>query len=259
MEHTEDVERLFSWLKAPMVHYRDFAPQTEIAEAVATWPSVYKAAVQTGVAVADETAPHGDVAARERIARERRTLPAAVARAIEQTPPETPAAPPPPADSRLEERPSEGRLGDRPSDGRLSDRPGDRLAAGLGQRVEAARVEPTAPSTEGAAPTVPRDIVEPVMEGFEAPPARPEPHESYDGEPVEAARPYPARERAGLFAGEYRGRERSARPGNRVADRQDRSLDAVFSRLSGARDRPSDPRARARTSPGLGTVFGRLR
>lgn len=241
MEHTEDVERLFSWLKAPMVHYRDFAPQTEIAEAVATWPSVYKAAVQTGVAVADETAPHGDSAARERIARERRALPAAVARAIEETPPET--APPPAP----------------PTDGRLSDRPGDRLAAGLGQRVEAARVEPTAPSTDGAAPTVPRDIVEPVMEGFEAPPTRPEPHESYDGEPVEAARPYPARERAGLFAGEYRGRERSARPGNRVADRQDRSLDAVFSRLSGARDRPSDPRARARTSPGLGTVFGRLR
>jgi hypothetical protein len=245
MEHTEDVERLFSWLKAPMVRYRDFAPQTEIAEAVATWPSVYKAAVQTGVAVADETAPHGDVAARERIARERRTLPAAVARAIEQTPPETAPLPAPPTDGRLSDRPG--------------DRPGDRLAAGLGQRVEAARVEPTAPSSEGAAPTVPRGIVEPMMEGFETPPARPEPHESYDGEPVEAARPYPARERAGLFAGEYRGRERSARPGNRVADRQDRSLDAVFSRLSGARDRPSDPRARARTSPGLGTVFGRLR
>jgi hypothetical protein len=44
-----------------------------------------------------------------------------------------------------------------------------------------------------------------------------------------------------------------------VADRQDRSLDAVFSRISGARDRLPDPRTRARTSPGLGGVFGRLR
>jgi len=41
MEHTQDVERLFSWLKAPMVHYREFAPQLEVAEAVATWPAAH--------------------------------------------------------------------------------------------------------------------------------------------------------------------------------------------------------------------------
>ena len=60
MDHSEDVERLFSWLKAPQVHYREFAPQRELAEAVATWPVVHRAAVQAGVAAADEPAPEGD-------------------------------------------------------------------------------------------------------------------------------------------------------------------------------------------------------
>ena len=44
-----------------------------------------------------------------------------------------------------------------------------------------------------------------------------------------------------------------------VAAPEDRSLDAVFSRLSGGRDRLPDPRSRARTNPGLGPVFRRLR
>src|SRR5437879_4188456 len=75
MDNSEDVERLFSWLKAPMVHYREFASQREIAEAVSTWPVAHRAAVQTGVAAEGEPAPQGDMAAKERIARDRRTLP----------------------------------------------------------------------------------------------------------------------------------------------------------------------------------------
>src|SRR5260370_30559461 len=75
MDHVEDVERLFSWLKAPMVHYREFAPQREVAEAVATWPIAHRAAVQTGIATEDEPAPQGSTAARERIARDSRSLP----------------------------------------------------------------------------------------------------------------------------------------------------------------------------------------
>src|SRR2546423_1892994 len=54
MDKVEDVERLFSWLKAPMVHYREFAPEREIADAVATWPAAHRAAVQTGVAAESE-------------------------------------------------------------------------------------------------------------------------------------------------------------------------------------------------------------
>src|SRR5437588_10098446 len=75
MDKVEDVERLFSWLKAPMVHYREFAPQREVADAVATWPMAHRAAVQTGMAADNEAGPQGDAAAKERIARDRRTLP----------------------------------------------------------------------------------------------------------------------------------------------------------------------------------------
>ncbi len=229
-----------------MVHYREFAPQVEVAAAVATWPSVHKAAVRTGIAAEDEAAPQGDIAAKERLARERMTLPAAVARAVQ---PEAAAPPAPPADNQ----------------------PGDQLLSALGQRVQAARIEPVAAATEAAPQTTPRqsterrhDAAEPTMAGFEEPPApvrEPPPArgQSYGGEPSDPARHYAAREGAALFGGEYRGRERAARPRNRAADRQDRSLDAVFSRLSGARDRLPDPRERARTTPGLGTVFGRLR
>ena len=74
MGHSEDVERLFSWLKAPMVHYREFAPQTELAEAAATWPLVHKMAVESGMA-AEQLAPLGNVAAKAH--RARVTMPAA--------------------------------------------------------------------------------------------------------------------------------------------------------------------------------------
>lgn len=221
MEHTQDVERLFSWLKAPMVHYREFAPQIEVAEAVATWPVVHKAAVQTGVAPDSEPGPHGDAAARERQARDRRFMPVAAAQAIHDTP--LPGTEPPHA-----------------TPGRLADVP----AAETGARP-------------GIAPP-PHDPAEPTMAGFEDPaPA---------GGP-EIGRPPPTRpaaggDRRGLFAGEYRERDlqHDSRQRDRDPARQDRSLDAVFSRLSsGGRERLPDPRERARTTPGLGSVFGRLR
>jgi hypothetical protein len=214
MDHTQDVERLFSWLKAPMVRYREFAPQIELAEAVATWPIVHRAAVRTGVAPETEPGPHGDVAVRERMARDRRFMPAAAARAIHDSPlPGTEALP------------ATDGLGDRPA--------GDTAVA--------------APRHEAAEPTI---------AGFEepAPPFRPESGHSEPSRPAGG-------ERAGLFGGEYREREREReeRPGSRAGDRHDRSLDAVFSRLAGARDRLPDPRERARTTPGLGPVFDRLR
>jgi hypothetical protein len=240
MDHTEDVERLFSWLKAPMVHYREFAPQREIAEAVATWPVAHRAAVETGIAAEGEAAPQGDTAAKERAARERMTLPARVVEALQPTPPPVVEA--------------------------VTPAP-DHLAATLGERVQAAGAEAAAAVSEfeplsdiAAEPR--HDVAEPVMSGFEEPPPRvapPAPTESYGRERSEPVEHYPARDRGALFAGEYRGGEREARSSNRVADRHDRSLDAVFARLSGTRDRLPDPRGRARTSPGLGAVFGRLR
>jgi hypothetical protein len=237
MDHSEDVDRLFSWLKAPQVHYREFAPQRELAEAVATWPMVHRAAVETGIAAADEAAPEGAAVAKERLARDRMTLPtppvqhvATGPAATQGEPPEAAAAPPPPewAETGHHE----------PDETPIAVEPAPRAAA----------------QHEGS---------EPVTEDFEqpgAPPPRstPAPGERYETRAAEPARHYPSAGREALFSGEYRGGER-LRPAARGADRQDRSLDAVFSRLGGGRDRLPDPRARARTSPGLGHVFNRLR
>jgi hypothetical protein len=220
MDHTEteDVERLFSWLKAPMVHYREFAPQAELADAVATWPIVHKAAVQTGVAGEEEPAPHGDRVVKERMARDRMAMPAAAARAIRETPlPGTEAA-------------SEAvQVPDRPVD--------DGLAP---QAVER---PPIAPAARPAAPP-PQPIARTAAPPPPAQPTAPPPAQA-------RSTYYPGGGRGALFGGEYRGRERET-PQQPVADRQDRSLDAVFTRLSGGRDRLPDPRERARTTPGLG-------
>src|SRR5471030_1248832 len=87
MDKSEDVERLFSWIRAPMVHYREFAPQVEVAEAVATWPLVHKAAVETGVTSAEEAVPHGDFLAHQRLARLHMGMPELAAKAIQNAPP----------------------------------------------------------------------------------------------------------------------------------------------------------------------------
>lgn len=262
MDHSEDVERLFSWLKAPMVHYREFAPQRELAEAVATWPVVHRAAVETGIAVPEEAAPERDLAAKERLARDRAMMPAAAARAIEANPLPGMAGPTP---GRLSDRPAaEGAAA--PTRGRLSDTPSpfpppaDEVDEGA-EPDSPLRREGVKPLRDANAP-LPREMVEPrrpaepARRAYAEPPPRPV--EGFADEPAEP-RHYPAPERAGLFSGEYRGRERDVRDRTRVAGRQDRTLDAVFSRISGSRDRLPDPRSRARTTPGLGSVFNRLR
>jgi hypothetical protein len=231
MEHSQDVERLFSWFKAPMVHYREFAPQIEVAEAVATWPAVHKAAVQAGVAPDSEPGPHGDAAVRERQARDRRFMPAAAAQAIHDTP--LPGTEPP--------HPTPGRLADVPA---AESTEGPATVTGGRDMSRPGTAQP------------PREGSEPTMAGFEESAAV-----RRETSRPPAARPAAGGDRRGLFAGEYRDREpqRDLRSDGQVGDRQDRSLEAVFSRLSGGRDRLPDPRERARTTPGLGSVFGRLR
>ena len=228
MDHVEDVQRLFSWLKAPTLHYREFAPQREIADAVRTWPVAHRAAVRTGVASLDEPGPERDVAAKERIARDSRTLPAAVP---VQSVAESGAAMP---------------------------------EATLDAEIRAARPDEAGAASETETVGAPvQPAVEPMIAGFDEPPAAAaeaaEAAQQRSARVREPAAHYPGPERGALFAGEYRGSDRDPRLRERVADRHDRSLDAVFSRLSGSRDRLPDPRARARTSPGLGAVFGRLR
>jgi hypothetical protein len=201
-------------------------------EAVATWPAVHKAAVQTGVAPDSEPGPRGDAAARERQARDRRFMPVSAALAIHDTP--LPGTEPPHA--------TPGRLADVPAD-ETAGRPG--TVAG---REDVPRPDMAQPPGEPA---------EPIMAGFDEPETR-RPEASRPPQTHPAA----AGDRHGLFAGEYREREPERNPpqGDRGPARQDRSLDAVFSRLSsGGRERLPDPRERARTTPGLGSVFGRLR
>ena len=48
MDHDDDVERLFSWIKTPDLRYREFAGEREVADAVATWPALRKTADETG-------------------------------------------------------------------------------------------------------------------------------------------------------------------------------------------------------------------
>ncbi|MGH7094929.1 MAG: BcsR/BcsP family cellulose biosynthesis protein, partial [Stellaceae bacterium] len=47
MDQGDDVERLFSWLKTPDLRYREFADEREVADAVATWPVLRRAAAET--------------------------------------------------------------------------------------------------------------------------------------------------------------------------------------------------------------------
>src|SRR5690348_1958568 len=39
MDRDDDVERLFSWIKTPELHYREFAAEREVADAAASWPA----------------------------------------------------------------------------------------------------------------------------------------------------------------------------------------------------------------------------
>ncbi|HVC50981.1 MAG TPA: hypothetical protein VND87_03060 [Stellaceae bacterium] len=47
MDQGDDVERLFSWLKTPDLRYREFAGEREVADAVANWPALRRAAAET--------------------------------------------------------------------------------------------------------------------------------------------------------------------------------------------------------------------
>jgi hypothetical protein len=126
----------------------------------------------------------------------------------------------------------------------------NRPLAGPAARPFDARAETTARRT--ASPeSFPRKAHEPL--------ARPESPTRPEAAAPTRPDPSAAGDRAGLFSGEYRRRDPHSRPNAPVTERHDRSLDAVFSRLSGGRDRLPDPRTRARTSPGLNSVFTRLR
>jgi hypothetical protein len=276
MDQATDVGRLFSWLKGEDLRYREFAGAREIADATATWPAVHKVAAETGHA--DEgVAPLGDAAAKERIARDRMTLPPVALEAVRTGRPVSPAPP---------------TLG------------GGRLLSALGRRMQSARAaraaeagtlhEPMRGGTEGGfaeveeaelpirehaaqehvaqdplAPDATRDharaSAERLRDRLDAAMAvNPRPTAPVDGgpgrgDPYPSARPAARSQRGVLFGGAYSGRE-TERTVASEAPRRGQSLQAVFSRLSGSRGGTlRDPRERARSTSGLGSVFGRLR
>src|SRR6266700_1163729 len=57
MDNQDDVERLFSWLKTSYLHYREFATQREVADAVATWPALHRAAAEAAPAATPANDP----------------------------------------------------------------------------------------------------------------------------------------------------------------------------------------------------------
>jgi hypothetical protein len=73
MDRDDDVERLFSWIKTPDLHYREFAAEREVADTTATWPVLRDAVAEPslderlepgtpheGELMPSERARHGD-------------------------------------------------------------------------------------------------------------------------------------------------------------------------------------------------------
>lgn len=202
MDHANDVEHLFSWLKTPEVRYREFAMEREVPELLLTRPvpppivePTREASAVSAAASSAAARDQGPRESRERVqANERRVVREAVA--------------PRPVIDRRESPPS--------------------------RRSQPSRA-------------------------YDEPVARREP-ERYGSRAVPAAQSYPAERGAQLFRSAQAPERRGAATYEDPAPaRSERSLDEVFSRLSGSRNRLPDPRDRRRTSPGLGAVFSRLR
>lgn len=116
MQHEDDVERLFSWLKTPDLRYRDFASEREVSDAVARRPTVQRTAEETALPASPAAAPATPV------------------------PPE-PIAPP----TEYPVRP--GMVA-----GPAAVPAGERLMSALGRRVRAARGEPDEFAAESPRP-----------------------------------------------------------------------------------------------------------
>lgn len=231
MDHEDDVQHLFSWLKTSELRYREFADAREISELEprAMAESEPEVAGLTAGAVA---APHVAAATAERTVE--RASEIAVERPVEP-PPQPLERTPATTEYRA---PEHGLTEHGPIEQRLTDH--GATAAGGAVAHPTPVTEPLPPISEPVAPSEPVGSAEPAGEiGVHTPssasespasesPAS-EPHASDDvSEPSEAAQP--------------------VRPQS-VASR---TLEAIFGRLGAGRDRLPDPRGRLRKLPGLG-------
>jgi hypothetical protein len=219
MDRDDDVERLFSWIKTPDLHYREFAAEREIADAVATWPALRDAVPEPSPSD-DRLEPEGPY--------ESELLPAERARHFER-----PAAvfghrePPPPAHHPVET-------------------PVPREEEPSGEVPWAAEPPPVAPYQPPPPPPVARYQPPPpppvVVRHRPAPPPRVQERpvdQEYSGFEETRATPPPPAE--------------PTQPG------QTRSLDAILSRVAHPGSAPREGRTQPSATPGLGPVFRRLR
>jgi hypothetical protein len=262
MDHDDDVEHLFSWLQTPELRYREFAGAREITDAVITWQARPNS-TETASVPSDNTQLEEEYPADQ--FPDRRDAPADIVlqRPAAATP--TPVAPDPATLAPAQT---------------AAAAPGPAAyAAGMFALGAGGRNTPRRPHYEE--PVVPPPIIQTPAPRQAIAPATPTPAPAASpsapavtaaappSTPASvAARPAAPSNGGGLLGGAYRqngfnGHEAdSGATAPQAADSQQRSeasLDAVFGRLSGARQRLPDPRDRMRHIPGFNPPSNRPR
>jgi hypothetical protein len=278
MDHDDDVEHLFSWLQTPELRYREFAGAREITDAVVIVQQ--QRANDTQVPQDEPVAdPHHDTRLNEEYPEDQ--FPDQGETRVEMMPEAPPVAR---ASDRSVVREETPRVVVR-EEASIEVRENGR-GAGRGPLIIApmpmgAREPPRQAGAAGpfaldsggrrSLRAEPAEWAGPRPPLIQTPPARPTPPAS----PPPAAVPHAAAQprtsapapSGGLLGGAYRENGHGAgpaavettQPTAEGQDRGERSLDAVFGRLSGGRSRLPDPRERLRHIPGLGPPAGRPR
>ncbi|HEY1798111.1 MAG TPA: hypothetical protein VGG57_18505 [Stellaceae bacterium] len=233
MDRDDDVERLFSWIKTPDLHYREFAAQREVADAVATWPALRDAVPEPNPSDRHLEPPGGSY--------DEELLPAERARHFDR---------PEAVFGHHDLHPHH-----------VVEQPPREEAAREAPWAETApapiRHEPAPPPTYVERSAPPPAYVErpaPTVVRREPPPAAPQRVPQPPSAPPQAQPP---------AAQEYQGFEEAHEtPPDEQQEHegQTRSLDAIFSRVAHQPRAPRDGRSRQSSSgPGLGPVFRRPR
>lgn len=264
MDRDDDVERLFSWIKTPDLHYREFAAEREVADAVATWPALRDAVPEPSPSderLEPEGSYEGELLPAERARHADR--PAAVFGHREPPPSAQPAGtPPPPEDEAAREVPWASEPPQPPPIFTQRESPPS-------ERPQAPPVfvqrEPPLPERQQAPPVfVQREP--PLPEPPPAPavqPVPPPPPPVTRHQPVPPPPPPPRQVQGPPGEHEYRGFEEPQPTPQLPAESEEaakpRSLDAILSRVAHPSSPPRDGRRQPTSAPGLGPVFRRLR
>ncbi|HTW54679.1 MAG TPA: hypothetical protein VME45_22510 [Stellaceae bacterium] len=289
MDHDDDVEHLFSWLQTPELRYREFAGAREITDSVVTLQQQRAdnaqvpqdepvAAPRQNTQLKEEYPPDqfpDQAETRVVMVPEARPATHESDRVVVREEPQVPA-PEETARAVVREEAS-------------PEQHEDAGGAGRGPAIIAPVPMAPAPEQAGAAGPFALDAggrrslhTGPVDEAGQRPPfisappppaASPMPAAPLPAAPSPTPAPQmPSSESApaptgGLLGGAYRDDDQKVGPvateapppASEGQERNERSLDAVFGRLSGGRSRLPDPRERARHSPGLTPPAGRSR